>query len=246
MSLSGANTFTATEAPFEPTGIFTFFLLSRELRDMIYDQPGLLENQRLPSFRGYSTQIVATKPRMNLRLVNRQFNAEYMERCEGRKGLLVRSFYHNLHRCKVEWSTEAAKQVNFLHLHVRRWGEPLSDFKDVVHWLNRHCSQMPRLSAISVKLYLALERPRPNRPVRRMPPPDLEAWLAPLIRIDALEVLKVIGVRRTSKTCHPFTLLLHWERKSNELPLLKDPPVEYAESCSESGDTDSLHSLRHE
>lgn len=88
-----ANTSPATGTLAEPTGIFQ---LSRELRDLIYDQPGMLEDKILhKTTEGVDVDlIVSTKPRANLRLACRQLDAEYMERCEGRKRVLVRTTFY--------------------------------------------------------------------------------------------------------------------------------------------------------
>ena len=86
MSLSPNST--VPETPVETTKIFQFFELSKEIRDMIYDQPEMLEVKffRTTKHLPHPSQIVGTKPRKNLWVIRSRFDAEYMQRREGRKG----------------------------------------------------------------------------------------------------------------------------------------------------------------
>jgi len=92
MPLEASAALTA-ETPFVTTKLFDFLALSQELQDMIYDQCDMLEDNPLGNTTAlpYPSHIVGTKPRVNLRLICRTWNFEYMKRCEGRKRLLVRT-----------------------------------------------------------------------------------------------------------------------------------------------------------
>jgi hypothetical protein len=69
MSLSPNST--VPETPVETTKIFQFFELSKEIRDVIYDQPEMLEDKFLRTTKDlpHPSQVVGTKPRTNLRLI---------------------------------------------------------------------------------------------------------------------------------------------------------------------------------
>ena len=80
----------ASASPAAKTPITT----TGELRDMIYDQPEMLEDALLSETTAHlinKIRTTGTKPRANLRLVCRQLNCEYMERCEVRKKLLIKT-----------------------------------------------------------------------------------------------------------------------------------------------------------
>jgi hypothetical protein len=77
-----------------PSMAKNFFDMSRELRDMIYEHPCLLEDKVICEPREQRDEdsyhddlarrirMVATKPRVNMRLVSKRFAFEYNEQCD--------------------------------------------------------------------------------------------------------------------------------------------------------------------
>jgi hypothetical protein len=85
----------------ESTNSFSFFGTSREIRNMIYGQPEMLEVVFLETSVGlpHPSQIVGTKPRVNLRLICRRFDQNNMERCVERKRLFVMTTIYTCSDC---------------------------------------------------------------------------------------------------------------------------------------------------
>jgi len=110
---------------------------------MIYDQCDMLEDNTLGNTTAlpYPSHIVGTKPRVNLRLICRKWNFEYMKRCEGRKRLLVRTSLYTYSDCPRIWSAEAIKQVNIVHFHIGVWptrrGIAQDRCEELKRWLPR-------------------------------------------------------------------------------------------------------------
>lgn len=74
-------------------GVFDFFGLPRELRDKIYEQPVLMEHQRLPVDTGEDFLMKAKKLRTSLLLICHQFKREYSERCDKQQMLCLRDYW---------------------------------------------------------------------------------------------------------------------------------------------------------
>ena len=87
------------ESDENPPKSFDFFgRLSRELRDMIYAQPGMTEirvkgNDNFDGVLGHGNKlrVTITKPLVSLCLVSKRFSAEYMEVCEDQEALFIRT-----------------------------------------------------------------------------------------------------------------------------------------------------------
>jgi hypothetical protein len=223
---------TVEETLVEPTKIFDFFGgLSQELRDLIYDQPEMLEDEslhtsiRLPDI----SQIVGTKPRTNLRLVCKRLDSEYMARCEGRKRLFVKTTIYTYSDCPKTWSAEAIKQVNIVHFHFGVWAtrtQRVHDrFKELRHWLTHECSRMSRLRAISITLYVTFRST--GQLAHRLMPSDLEVWLLSLSSLEKLEQLYVVEMSPIESK----SLVTHWERQHGQPPRINYPAVEHTKPC---------------
>jgi len=217
--------------PVETIKIFPFFELAKELRDMIYDQPEMLEDKLLRTTGPlpHPGQIVGTKPRTNMRLICSRFDAEYMARCEGRKRLFVKTTVYTYSECPKTWSAEAIKQVNIVHFHLGVWATRThhihARFNELKHWLTRQCSRMLRLRAVSITLYVTFSST--GQVAHRLTPSDLEVWLLSISSLERLEQLYVIEMSRSE----PKKLLVHWERKDGQPPQINYPAVEHTKPC---------------
>jgi hypothetical protein len=225
----------ASASPTAKTPIATagFFDLSRELRDIIYDQCEMLEDKPLGTTTAlpYPSQILGTKPRLNLRLVCRKLDSEYVKRCEGRKRLLVRTSLYTYSDCPRIWSAQAIKQVNIVHFHVGVWATSMKDeqdrLKDLERWVTRQCSRMSRLRAVSITLYVTF--PSPGETSYRPTLSDLEAWLSLVPSLEKLEQFYVVEMCLLKSK----KLLVHWERKDRQPPEINYPNAEPTKPCCE-------------
>ena len=123
---------------------FNFFGLSRELRDMIYAQPGMTEDRVMASDGfdgvlgdGNKIGVTITKPHVSLCLVSRKFSAECMEACEEQQKLFIRTSQH-VHR---EGYTEEYLGIGFEHVkslqvHMGDWG-PWGAYNAVAEFARR-------------------------------------------------------------------------------------------------------------
>lgn len=219
----------ASASPAAKTPITT----TGELRDMIYDQPEMLEDALLSETTAHlinKIRTTGTKPRANLRLVCRQLNCEYMERCEGRKKLLIKTcsprYGDTLRTC----SAEAIKQVNILHLHIGKWRTRTNHAQRRLEKLKRflgQCSQMPRLRAVSVMLYVGYDFHDLPAHVYHSALAEFYAGLPLLLSVEKLEQLYVVGICDHK----PEKLLAHWERKDRQPSMVNHAPVEHTKSC---------------
>ena len=256
-SKTSASTSTSTPPPktvSDPTNPSSFFRLSRELRDMIYDHPCLLEERFLLAQNEYPPSEVydnnahnrlrlhATKPRTNLRLVSKKFDAEYSSACQGRLELFVRAhpyrfllndqFLLNGHDDDDNdddgddnnnniWSAQASSQLNILHLHLGAFGfAPLAAPEDVMCELETFaerltvlCARLPRLRSVHLKLYIS------NCSVGLG---EFEAWLRDLVSSmeGKLEALKIILCSDPEK-CWDLadtekTVVVDWKKAGGE------------------------------
>jgi hypothetical protein len=224
--MSFSPNYMLAETPAESTKIFNIFGLSQELRDMIYDQPEMLEDESLHTSTRWpdSSQIIGTKPRTNLRLVCKRLDGEYMARCEGRKRLFVKTDIYTYSECPKTWSAEAIKQVNIVHFHFGVWGSRTQRVQDLLkelkYWLTRQCSRMSRLRAVSITPYVAFS-------AHHLTPSDLEVWLLSLSSLEKMEKLYVVEMPRTESK----RLLIHWERKDRQPPQINYPAAEHTKPC---------------
>lgn len=74
----------------EPTKFFNFFGLPRELRDMIYNQPGLFAENLYCRGSAYGPKMTVRKPSTSMLLVNRQFSREYNQSAQDEVTLLAK------------------------------------------------------------------------------------------------------------------------------------------------------------
>lgn len=244
---------------------FNFFALPSEIRDMIYDQPEMLEQETpLHHFEGIyysSLPMGAIKPRTPLLLVNHQFSSEYKARCEGRSGLVISdrmsNFIYGGWAAEVGMSARAAENVAFMHIHVGDFMSHILDsasridvFED---WLEYWLPQMPKLETITVSLY--------THPENFEDPEDQDLFMRHLERfvrrfdsllaVEELTDLKVILMKDAGQwqsKDEEKHLLVHWERASAAPPQLMYPPLKYEEKCCHDSfvnDTEVYDSLPH-
>jgi hypothetical protein len=230
----------------EPAEFFRFFSLARELRDMIYDQPCLLEDKLLigsddPRPRDSffddlyrHDRMVATKPRVNMRLVSRRFAQEYNERCDSQNKIFVRATAETWDIGL--WPNGITMDLNVLHLH---WGEfdleddvdkTLSCLQDIKDQVIDICRHLPSLRTVYLKLYMG------NFTIKL---DAFEAWLGEMVSIPKMEHLKIISCDHPAK-CWDLSsrkyVLVDWKSGQPEAPTAiigRASAVEYAESCCE-------------
>jgi hypothetical protein len=132
---------TETPIPTKPFDFFDWFGLSRELRDMIFAQPGMTEDKvigeddfNLELGTGNKVRVAITKPRASLSLVSKKFRTEYLGACRDREELFIRTshYVHNEGDTKM-WSDEDIKQVRFLKFHMGDWSFEGSQAYHVYH-----------------------------------------------------------------------------------------------------------------
>lgn len=240
-----------------PFQYFNFFGLSRELRDMIYDQPCMLDDTVLggDDFDGVMgdgnlVHVAATKPRVFMCLVNKKFSTEYGERCEGRKKPFVRSCQFTILENHTKlWPAEAVKQADILQLHVGEWSfggylpvvgpntssaplRALQELANLQRWLTDLCSQMPCLRTVQLKLYVS--------DLRIIDEEALDAWLHHMASLEKLERLKVVDFEHSGRgdsLCWDLRarhhLMVDWKAEELKAPEIINPAPEYAESCCE-------------
>lgn len=244
---------------------FDFFALPSEIRDMIYDQPEMLEQETpLHHFEGIyysSLPMGAIKPRTSLLLGNHQFSSEYKARCEGRSGLVISdrmsNFIYGGWAAEVGMSARAAENVAFMHIHVGDFmshilysASRIDVFED---WLEYWLPQMPKLETITVSLY--------THPENFEDPEDQDLFMRHLERfvrrfdgllaVEELTELKVILMKDAGQwqsKDEEKHLLVHWERASAAPPQLMYPPLKYEEKCCHDSfvnDTEVYDSLPH-
>lgn len=93
--LSEAVMFSVAKSHEDPAHIFRFFDLPRELRDMIYEQPILMQHwhTRTPMLDDHCLYTKGKKLDTSLLLVSRQFRNEYTERCLDQQTLSLRDCF---------------------------------------------------------------------------------------------------------------------------------------------------------
>jgi hypothetical protein len=222
------------ESEENPPKPFDFFgRISREIRDMIYAQPGMAEDRvianddfhgRLGS--GNKVRVTISKPRASLVLVSKRFGSEYIRVCEEQKKLFVRtSQFVHVHGNTDRWSDDEIQQVKFLEFHLGDWDlmghiipydepptseEYIADALQAVKnleafqgWLTELCSQMPLLRGVSFKIYVDT--------VDRIGKEAFEEWLGSMAKLEKLEQLKVVQI---DNGVHPPGDSLCWDLRA--------------------------------
>lgn len=108
---------------------FRFFDLAREIRDMIYTQPGMAEDRIIADDdshvlfgTGSKIRVTISEPRAAQCLVNKKFSSEYTKVCKERETLFVCTFqYHHTHGLTKRWIDEEIQQTKFLDFHLGEW-----------------------------------------------------------------------------------------------------------------------------
>jgi hypothetical protein len=247
MSLdAGASTSAPSVAkdPGKPADYFNWFGLSREIRDMIYEQPCLLEDKVICEQRekrdddnyyddlARRVRMVATKPRVNMRLVSKRFAREYSERCASQNKLFVRADPENLEYDFLPKDSDL--HLNVLHLHLGKFDfmdsarKTLWALRDLDNKVTNVCCSLPSLRAVYLKLYVG------NYNIKL---DDLEEWLRSMAATPKLAQLKIISCDHPAK-CWDLSsrkhVMVDWKSEENKAPTVILGPasvVEYAESC---------------
>ena len=183
----------------KPADYFNWFGLSREIRDMIYEQPCLLEDKVICEQRekrdddnyyddlARRVHMVATKPRVNMRLVSKRFAREYSERCASQNKLFVRADPENLEYDFLPKDSDL--HLNVLHLHLGKFDfmdsarKTLWALRDLDNKVTNVCCSLPSLRAVYLKLYVG------NYNIKL---DDLEEWLRSMAATPKLAQLKII------------------------------------------------------
>jgi hypothetical protein len=219
---------------------FEFFKLPRELRDLIYEQTGMLKQQTQLQYEhniaNASKPLSAIKMHTSLLLVSRQFNKEYRESRESQVGLCLSidliSMSYDFGQSE-DIPQEAAAEAHVLHLHVG-WWDPWSSVEQKDCWSGLHArllewsSHMPKLHAITVDLYMNTRLGSEYIKITRRGLTKLRA-LKPLVRA---RVIIMEGSEQWEVHNHPGKkLLVQWNSGDPSPPRFNDPPVEFFESC---------------
>lgn len=227
---------------------FDFFGLPPEIRDMIYDQPEMLDPETplrhyddLSDFHYSSNQMAITKPRTSLLTASKQFSSEYAKRCEGRSGLFISERLDEFETARMrdlEIPPKVAENASFMHIHAGDWMNPedlisrgrgLGAFKS---WLSECTSQMPKLKNISVNFYTA--QVNVSEPATR---DLLIQHLGTLTSVEQVAELRLIVMKEpyrwlSWRSKHAAKrLLVHWKRRSGVHIQATDRAVDYEEDC---------------
>jgi hypothetical protein len=238
---------------------FDFFGLSRELRDMIYAQPGMAQEKIMndEDFYGEYGDInkfymTITKPRASLCLLSKQYSEEYIPVCEDRETLFIRTSQdvHNEGQTTL-YSDVDFKKVKSLRFHMGSWSfggvlgpylipgehaeraeQALADLEIFQRWFIDFCAQMPCLRAISLKLYVA--------GLHIIGEDVFQKWLRFMASLEKFEELKsvlIVGDMAGYETCWDLQakhrLILDWKAGDVEEPTIIEEDPEYTESCCE-------------
>lgn len=207
--------------------VFNFFGLPRELRDKIYEQPTLVEHEKLTPFANQDTCFLlkAKKLRTSLLLINRQFKQEYGERCSGQQVLCLKNCTDATEYVDVVPELQKAHHWNIEYSVF--WGRPGSTFVDhQISWLEEFLSKwtplFPTLHSISIQLYL------PMTLCILEVVYNIERLMSGLLAVDRVKLLEVygrkgIGLHRNARK--PRTLLARWERDTNAPSGFLDGPI---------------------
>jgi hypothetical protein len=230
---------------------FDFFGLPPEIRDMIYDQPSLLEKESPISYKNSSGRVLvtdhiaATKPNVSLLLVSRQSSSEYKKRSQLSSGLF--STYEDIGQFftgrpflfytvpSLQISRRVVQEARFMHMHVGEW-DPFDRLflrGALEDWLRLWGSQMPNLHTITVNIYL-------NRETVKDCPKTVKRMLTNLMSLDKLSQLKLIIMKEavhwrwaSGHGKWKKKTLVDWKRGDALTPQSLNPPVDYYETCCE-------------
>ena len=247
------------ESDENPPKSFDFFgRLSRELRDMIYAQPGMTEirvkgNDNFDGVLGHGNKlrVTITKPLVSLCLVSKRFSAEYMEVCEDQEALFIRTSQF-VHAKGYTDEYGGFEKVRYLEFHLGNWSlspqdvmrsyrrrapnedslQALKDLEIFRSWLMDLCSGMPHLRAVSFKTYVDS--------LDTIGKDVFEGWLESMTSLEKLKQLKVVEMEEShleDSVCWDLRakhqLMLLWKAGDPMPPTIMDPTTEYAESCCE-------------
>jgi len=260
MDFGGADT-ARTPGSNQAPSYFDFFGLPPEIRDMIYDQPEMLEQETpLYHFEGIyysSPPMGAIKPHTPLLLVNRQFSSGYKARCEGRSGLVISDrmscFLYGDWAAKVGMSARAAENASFMHIHVGAWKDPseyyLRPELDVFRsWLEHWIPRMPELETITVVLYTYrenIEDPGDREDYGRI----LNGLLTSVEELTQLRVIVMNDADEWQSKDEERHVFVDWKRRDAAPLQLMYPPLNYEEKCCHDSfvnDTEVYDSLPHD
>jgi hypothetical protein len=249
----------AREGDEDPPKPFDFFgRLSRELRDLIYAQPGMTEvrvkgNDDFDGVLGHGNKlrVTITKPLVSLCLVSKRFSAEYMKVCEDQEALFIRtSQFVHAHGYTDEY--EGFEKVRYLEFHLGNWSlspqdvmrsyrrrapnedslQALKDLEIFRSWLMDLCSGMPHLRAVSFKIYVDS--------LDTIGKDVFEGWLESMTSLEKSIQLKAVEIEEShleDSVCWDLRakhqLMLLWKVGDPMPPTIMDPTTEYAESCCE-------------
>lgn len=202
-------------------GMLNFFDLPRELRDKIYEQPVLFENQRLPSTeKGFF--IKAKKLRTSLLLINRQFKREYSEQCEKQQALCFRDRPGGgtLKREKVTIKDKAERwNIDWC---ICEYSSFASEVDYLYEILSTCAPAFAMLGSVNIKLWVSdctfarEDIAHIKEHVSRIPAFE---------KVAMLEVYRIRNLNHSKKASEPRELFARWHRKGN-MPLeFMDSPV---------------------
>jgi hypothetical protein len=228
-----------------------FFKLPREIRDLVYSQPKMLE--RLPLREPPETkylddkQLDFVKLRESLLLVSHQFNAEYREICESRIGIHHASNVHRMHGPLIQPTTllqRATAEARVLHLHIGNWcmTEFCDDEVGLLDLLVDWTSRMPKLQAITLVAYME-DRHLPEQEQHAKIIRDATARLFVAVeKLSRVSVVLMDYAEQWQIRNHPGKdLLMQWTSGESPPCLSYNAPVKFVESCCDHLITEDLN-----
>jgi hypothetical protein len=223
---------------------FEFFGLPPEIRDMIYDQSQMLDQETplrhhadILDLDYPSNQMAFTKPYTSLLLVNSQFSSEYAKRCEGRLGLFISDELEHLGwiwEDSLQIPRKAAKEASSMHIHAadttKIWDLfPQANLKTFQQWLLHCATQMPKLKSITVNLY-ADESNFQEVVMRANYIKELEG-LTSVAKVTELRLISMENPQQWRLRNAEKELLVHWKRESDAPLRIMGFGVVYEEDC---------------
>jgi hypothetical protein len=231
----------AKESAENPPKPFDFFgRFSQEIRDMIYVQPGMLEDRVVVNDNfdgmlgdGNKLRVTSTKPLVSLCLVSKRFSREYIEACQEQEKLFLRtsqSVHHNGH---TDWHMGGNfEHVRILEFHAGDWS--LWGTEDVITQIARR-RQPYDPAAHSLRALADLKTlqrwltdlcsrmPRLRTVSLKMYVQNVEIigedvfleWLRTMASLEKFEELKVVEME-----CSPIGKSLCWDLRAKHQLLL--------------------------
>ena len=131
--------------------VFDFFRLPRELRDMIYGQPQLLEEKPVEIKSSNALILTATVPRTSLLLVSRQFNQEFSDGCFQARTFSIRQS----DMTKPIWSLSPAIAADTTSLKPELIHDDYYPGGPgyMMIWLSEWVKHLPKLESIAITFY---------------------------------------------------------------------------------------------